>query len=90
LPAIAEEMHNFYEDEDFEYQEGSTPSLDMASMDGLTGAEDGLMLMTNSMLTEAATPDPPSSAMAAERGGGGGGTNNGKNQGHLFACGATV
>ena len=78
-------MHNFYEEEDFEYQEGSTPSLDMASLDGMTGAEDGLMLMTNSLLAEAAAPEP-STVVAAKRGGGAGGrsvgTSNGRTQGY--------
>ncbi len=50
LSAWADEMHNFYEEEDLEYtyMEGSTPSLDQASLEGFTGENDGLMLMTKS------------------------------------------
>ncbi len=38
---MAEEMANFYEEEDlYTYMEGSTPSLDQASLTGFTGEDD--------------------------------------------------
>ena len=44
---MAEEMHNFYQEEDlYTYIDGSTPSLDQASYSGIPGEEDGLVLVT--------------------------------------------
>ena len=44
---MAEEMHNFYEEEDlYTYMEGSTPSLDQASLAGFTGEDDKIVLVT--------------------------------------------
>ena len=45
---MADEMHNFYQDEDFlgTYMEGSTPSLDQASLTGFTGDNEKVVLVT--------------------------------------------
>ena len=44
---MAEEMHNFYQEEDlYTYIEGSTPSLSQASYSGIPGEEDGVILVT--------------------------------------------
>lgn len=50
--AMADEMHNFYEEEDlYTYMEGSTPSLDQASYTGIPG-EDDLVLVTKDKVEE--------------------------------------
>lgn len=61
-------MHNFYEEEDLDYtyMEGSTPSLDQASLEGFTGEGDGLVLMA---MTNFKEPEPTSSGKLASRGG---------------------
>lgn len=46
---MAEEMHDFYQDEDlYMYEEGSTPSLDQESFSGIPGEDENekLMLVT--------------------------------------------
>ena len=51
--AMAEEMHNFYQEEDlYTYMEGSTPSLDQASYSGIPGEDEGekLVLVTKDEL----------------------------------------
>lgn len=48
--AMADEMHNFYEDEDlYTFEMGSTPSLDQESYSGIPG-EDDLVLVTKDNL----------------------------------------
>ena len=45
---MADEMHNFYEAEDFThtYEEGSTPSFEQESYSGIPGDGDELLLVT--------------------------------------------
>jgi len=44
IVAMADEMHNFYEEEDlYMYEEGSTPSLEQASLTGIVG-EDAVLV----------------------------------------------
>ena len=52
---MAEEMHQFYEEEDlYTYEEGSTPSLDQASLTGFTGENenDKLVFITKDDLDQ--------------------------------------
>lgn len=50
LLAMAEEMHNFYEEEDlYMYMEGSTPSLDQASYSGEDEDEKLVLVMKDNL-----------------------------------------